>query len=488
MTHVCITSRQARILEGRLGVSISRDYNEKYTSKPAEERMDEHWTPKGVTLEVAVIRGCKVDVSLEGLPQTFGAPTKHFVYHISDHPEQSYDVTKFNTVSDIKLCEELGLLGPGDDVIEATDKCAGQYISTPALYSMSQTACLTGHAIDRACPASGHGRSDNDAAGGGAKHFLELEQKKEAGLVDEAAPSFAATCGEALERGFELKAVAHMNAARSAKSILEKKHTHVYTEAELDEFFKTSQRCPTFKTAQLEGGGFTKDHHYHYRADPRDGLGWIRYRRWPCACDVCWESPRNDYDTSGCKYAEIFGGRNEWKLINLTPLMGPQREKVQRAADLALQAETDKFVDTIATSIADGRPTHAMQSKDTDGNDDFWLIDPVDGNVRTLDEDCESPMLTDAAGEPLQHAEGDRVVDCYFWVPYGSRNLRRYYLDYETVIPIPTHMFVSVEGFFMPTMPKPKKGKHDLGVKQLPDDEYDAIQELLPEPWTEDYM
>ena len=91
----------------------------------------------------------------------------------------------------------LGLLSEGEDVIESTDKCAGQYVSTPALYSMSQTAMLTSHAIDRACPASGHGRSDNDAA-----------------------ESFAATCGAALEKGFELKAVAHMNLARSAKSTL----------------------------------------------------------------------------------------------------------------------------------------------------------------------------------------------------------------------------------------------------------------------------
>ena len=37
-------------------------------------------------------------------------------------------------------------------------------------------------------------------------------------------------------------------------------------------------------------------------------------------------------------------------------------------------------------------------------------------------------------------------------------------------------------------MPKPKKGKHYEYVKQLPDDEYDAIQELLPEPWTDVYM
>ena len=94
-----------------------------------------------MTLEVAVIRGCSA---------LGGKPTKHFVYHLSDHPEQSYDVTKFNTVSDIQLCKALGLLGPGDDVIESTDKCAGQYYSTPALYAMSQTACLTGHAIDRA--------------------------------------------------------------------------------------------------------------------------------------------------------------------------------------------------------------------------------------------------------------------------------------------------------------------------------------------------
>ena len=40
----------------------------------------------------------------------------------------------------------------------------------------------------------------------------------------------------------------------------------------------------------------------------------------------------------------------------------------------------------------------------------------------------------------------------------------------------------------MPTAPKPKKGKHDESVKRLLDDEYDAIQALLPEAWAEEYM
>ena len=94
-------------------------------------------------------------------------------------------------------------------------------------------------------------------------------------------------------------------------------------------------------------------------------------------------------------------------------------------------------------------------------------------------------MLFDKDGEPLWHTKGDRVVDCYFWYPYGHR---RYYLKTEEVIPIPTHMFLSVEGFAMPTAPKPKKGKHDKSIKRLPDDEYDAIQELLPEAQTDEYM
>jgi hypothetical protein len=49
-------------------------------------------------------------------------------------------------------------------------------------------------------------------------------------------------------------------------------------------------------------------------------------------------------------------------------------------------------------------------------------------------------------------------------------------------------MFLSVEGFVLPTAPKPKKGRHDASIKRLPNDVYDAIQELLPEPWTDTYM
>ena len=93
-----------------------------------------------------------------------------------------------------------------------------------------------------------------------------------------------------------------------------------------------------------------------------------------------------------------------------------------------------------------------------------------------------------AEAAELQHAGGDRVVDCYFWYPYGQRRLRRYYLDEKTVVPIPTHMFLSMEGFEMPTAPAPKKGQHHEWVKELPDDEYEAIQELMPEPLAADYM
>jgi hypothetical protein len=111
----------------------------------------------------------------------------------------------------------------------------------------------------------------------------------------------------------------------------------------------------------------------------------------------------------------------------------------------------------------------------------------VDGAVRTLDADMESPMLLGADGEQLWHSEGDHVIDCYFWYPYGPRKHRRFYLG-EEIIPIPTHMFLSMEGFVMPLAPKPKKGAHHDWLMELPDDEYEAIQGLLPEPLAEEYM
>ena len=49
-------------------------------------------------------------------------------------------------------------------------------------------------------------------------------------------------------------------------------------------------------------------------------------------------------------------------------------------------------------------------------------------------------------------------------------------------------MFLSVEGFAMPTAPPPRKGKHQEYVKRLPNDEYEAIQALMPEPLAEEYM
>jgi len=45
-----------------------------------------------------------------------------------------------------------------------------------------------------------------------------------------------------------------------------------------------------------------------------------------------------------------------------------------------------------------------------------------------------------------------------------------------------------MEGFEMPPAPAPKKGQHYKWVKELPDDEYEAIQELMPEPLAAEYI
>ena len=47
-------------------------------------------------------------------------------------------------------------------------------------------------------------RGGGEQQGGEAKGFFERDQKKENPTIDVAAPSFAATCGAALEQGFAL--------------------------------------------------------------------------------------------------------------------------------------------------------------------------------------------------------------------------------------------------------------------------------------------
>ena len=75
--------------------------------------------------------------------------------------------------------------------------------------------------------------------------------------------------------------------------------------------------------------------------------------------------------------------------------------------------------------------------------------------------------------------------------PYGQQRHRKYYLKSD-VIPIPTHMFLGIEGFSMPAAPAKKGAKqdarHDANIKRLPDDVYEAILELLPGGQTDAYM
>ena len=87
-------------------------------------------------------------------------------YHLASHPEQSKDITMINLLSDIIAWKACGALQEGEDVVESVDGCAAQYWSTPAWYTLSVVAHLTGCAIDRLKMITGHGRCTNDADGG----------------------------------------------------------------------------------------------------------------------------------------------------------------------------------------------------------------------------------------------------------------------------------------------------------------------------------
>ena len=422
----------------------------------------------------------------------------NYIFHISQHPEQSKDIVAINTVKDIQQAKQQGQLEEGQDVHEEVDGCAAQYISTPALWMLTVVCAHVGHAIDRLKKCSGHGRSENDAAGGAAKGHLKQEQKKgEESKVESSAEDFGASACNALNEDFSKKAPSFMNRKRSAAFKLENKAARNWTKKDIDDAIKEiGGRAPIFKTAVLNHG-FHMTH--HFRADPRDNcdgkLGIIRYRRFPCACDCCLLSPYNDYNTDGCTKKKLFTTddgdyMNEWDIIDLNKYKdegksAAKQQKADAADATAMAVSLQEVSDLFATSVEPGK-TYAMRP----GPDDVWFfkasslgevvseefIDPVMEKVDVEDGDVDVSFV---------HRVGDVVVRGNYWEPAGDKHLHLFHLDEDNAAAVPAHMIIRLEGFEMedqgePAKPKSKKAKVEAkalaGAKHVPDEIWEDVQ------------
>lgn len=181
------------------------------------------------------------------------------------------------------------------------------------------------------------------------------------------------------------------------------------------------------------------------------------------------------------------GVREKLDVEEMTPRSKKRFEKA-RARQKKYRMSKSGAIEKLSEAVL-ADPTEAWRTK-------------VTGHVNKNPDRARQRAAADiAAALPKNPALHGPAVAAFMSHPIGKRAAasmqmeapqdaaaRRAAMDEKTVIPIPTHMFLSIVGFVMPTAPKPKKGKHLLYVKELPDDEYDMIQELMPEPMGGEYM
>lgn len=523
--HAHIRARQDAVLQGTGGntVDVNVDYQEAIADKPCDELQAENRDTRSATMETSIIRAALV--GSDGEIRSY----RRSQLHISDDPEQSGDVSAahlHHMIGDMFTRGELRALrtrGRGDEggyadedveskrrpkVQRSSDGCPHQYKGTPSMYVHGQLATTHDVILDSAFYATSHGRTDGDADGGDTKQGVADEQLKQEPRIDRSNPAWGREVASFVNNhlGMMSRGGARMNAKRVDERLTSERTAVYYEKAEIElNLSAIGGPAPGMKTAALADGWHGT---YHFLFDPRDGAGFMRYRMLSCACAPCRRAiDRAEYATAHekCLLAPIYGERNKWHLTDLKKSIQAKgrseqatRATAQAHQDLMLQEETDEFVDT---SVKAGL-TYAMQAIDEGGDDDFWLIQPAVDGARTVEEDFDDPLMLAADGvTKLRHKKGDRVVDAYFYYDVVRRP-RCYTLDKGTTVSVPSHMIFCMEGFEMPlasapaaSKGKPKGKKSSASARAaadavycLADDVYDTILELMPEPWTDEYL
>ena len=133
--------------------------------------------------------------------------------------------------------------------------------------------------------------------------------------------------------------------------------------------------------------------------------------------------------------------------------------------------------------------TYAMQSKDDEGGDSYWLF-KMASKVEVLEEAIECPVIQQEDGTAWEHEKGDHVVAGYFWSDVEGELLAYTLMD-ETKVYIPIHLILTIDDIKI--KPRDKQGKKRRKKKTgrvftLDKDMHETIIGALPEPWTPEYM
>eukprot|EP00966_Prymnesium_polylepis_P239845 5546282-Prymnesium_polylepis.1 len=200
---------------------------------------------------------------------------------------------------------------------------------------------------------------------------------------------------------------------RFAQAKMKERHYHVQDPSKV-KFTGLSMTAVGFEKGEHNG----LLAHYHLRADPDLGVGWVMVRRIPCACNPCltqldlpWSNgverskqPRYGPSTR-CEKFEMFkqadgSSLNDWRLIQLVPKKESDPDEEVEAHDEVLMSMA-----TMAAERVQVGGYGALATEDADGYYIFkWTSEPY-----TQQEDVELTQFTPAihikAGELVSAAD-----------------------------------------------------------------------------------
>mmetsp|Transcript_63145 Transcript_63145/g.167042 ORF Transcript_63145/g.167042 Transcript_63145/m.167042 type:complete len:346 (-) Transcript_63145:180-1217(-) len=267
---------------------------------------------------------------------------------------------------------------------------------------LSVLACDFGVVIDRAIGAPGHGKDIVDGLNATDKIYSMLAEH--GGAVGKM--SLAVEAERLLSDPLRAQGVkGESDKKRFAQAKMKERHYHVQDPSKV-KFTGLSMTAVGFEKGEHNG----LLAHYHLRADPDLGVGWVMVRRIPCACNPCltqldlpWSNgverskqPRYGPSTR-CEKFEMFkqadgSSLNDWRLIQLVPKKESDPDEEVEAHDEVLMSMA-----TMAAERVQVGGYGALATEDADGYYIFkWTSEPY-----TQQEDVELTQFTPEARADL---------------------------------------------------------------------------------------
>ena len=308
---------------------------------------------------------------------------------------------------------------------EDTDGCASQYRCAVAIYLTTVLSASLNITIDRAIGAPGHGKDVVDGLNARDKCYLREQLQRivkdlynpelQVAPVHDATPDGEINFAEQMKsiladsKYFAGQTGSNKMKLRESQAKFKERYYHIQHKKDVEhKQLSMGWNDKLFpKLAIADGKSMHRGSrgvltHYHFRADPKLGQGFVAVHRIPCACVACtaqldkeWlpgiaakEQPRYA-SVKLCKYWPVLGKYNDWVIMSFKD-KGTTEEEFESVHRFVLNG----MVSSTASILHDGN-FGAINTDDpkTDGyyivqfkSDPYTLQDTIDVDGQILEK------------------------------------------------------------------------------------------------------